>query len=149
MRQLYEDFTRLLHALLALPMPLLALSFMASWFDYAPSHTGLDFLERLFWPVVAVVGLGWPSLRAWWRMCRGDGLMPRECLQARPAAAAAMLAACVLAIGIVVFVNAMPAGYFPSELGVSRAVSYLYKLSMTLSAVALLVGEWVLVGRDD
>lgn len=148
MRKLYEDLTRLVHAVLALPMPLLVLSFMGSWFDHAPSRTGVDFLEMLFWPVVALAGLGWWSVRAWWRICRGQGLMPRECLQARPVAAGVLLTAGALAIGIVVFVNAMPSGYFASELGVSRVVSNLYRLAMTLSAIALLVGEWVLVGRE-
>ena len=138
--------TRTLYALVAFPMPFLALLFLSSWFDYAPSRTGADFLSMQLWALVAVLGLLLPSLRTHWRKWRGDELLPR--LRDRRGPAVIVTAAIVLAIAVIVFIFVVPRESLTLELGVSPLLAQLWKLVMALFAVALLVGELVLARRD-
>jgi hypothetical protein len=149
MRNFYESLARWLYGLVALPMPLLSVLFLASWFDYAPSSSGADFLSMWFWAALAVVGLLLPSLRAWRRMWRGHGLLPAESLRAQPLAGALAVGAILLAIGIVVFIATAPRETFPTVLGVSALLAQLWKSVIALCAVALLLGEGAVAGRDS
>ncbi len=103
----------------------------------------------LFWPVLAVLVYGVSSVRAWWRVLRRDELVPRERWSARPVVGGLVLASSVVAtllIGRIAYIlgDAFTHGY--DELD---PVGFLMLLAAMSAAVALLVGEWVLVGRDE
>jgi hypothetical protein len=149
MRTFYEQLVRGLYGLVALPMPLLSVLFLGSWFDYAPSSTGADFLSMWFWGALVVATLLFPSLRAWRRMWRGDGLMPLDSVRSRPLPAAFTATTILVAIGIAVFIATAPREFFPTVLGVSELLSQLWKTVIALCSLALLLGEWAVVGRDS
>ena len=130
---------RALYAFLALLLVPLGLLSLSSWFTNAPARTGADFLNMLFWPVLVVVVYLPPSVRGWWRVLRREELIPRGRWHARPGAGIVVAVSASLAVVLILL--------FAANLPDASRTQLL--LAAVASAVALLVGEWVLVGRDE
>lgn len=149
MTAFYVAIARTAYGLLALVLVPLALISLSSWFTHAPAHTGADFLRMLFWPVLVVLVYGVPSVRGWWRVLRRDDLVPPDRWIARPAIATLVMFSSVIASLLILWIGYILHDAFTHGYDELDPVVLLMMLAAMAAAIALLVGEWVLVGRDD
>lgn len=149
MTRFYVAFARTVYALLALVLVPLSFISLSSWFTQAPAHTGADFLRMLFWPVLVVLVYGVPSVRGWWRVLRRDDLVPPDRWGDRPVVGGLVVASSVIASLLILWIGFILQDAFSNGYDELGPVGFLMMLAAMATAIALLVGEWVLVGRDD
>jgi hypothetical protein len=151
--EIASRFTRAVYAFVVLFAPALAMYLLVTawqgyfmalanplpWFDRAPPY---------YTTAVALAGFLLPGFRAWARVLRGGDLIPAVRLRERPIEAAMVALACVFAIGFAVLVSSVLVDVWAKGGDdVGGPIVFFTALAAMAAAIALLIGELVLVGR--
>lgn len=158
--------TRALYAPVVLVAPAsAAYALVCAWANYLtrprwhfpPPHSSagppmvslLDPGPPVFVSIVTLAGFVIPGALAWWRVVRGQGLIPEARLRERPVVSGVVALSSGLTVTLALFfvyvlADAWATAY-QGDLGPLGGVGL---LAMMTSAVALLVGECALIGFD-
>lgn len=145
------SLTRALYAPVVLIAPPIATYlFVDAWVGYLTN-------ARLPWitpeppwylSMVTLVGFIIPGALAWWRVCRRRPLIPGERLRERPVVTAIVALTCAFTIAIAAFLIVVVADAMEKAADdIGGPLGFFCMIMAMAAAIALLVAEWVLVGR--
>ena len=148
--------TRGLYCFVVLFAPVIAsFIFVAVWQDYARSLAEpfpLPWLESsppYYASAIMLIGFMLPGFRAWARVIRGGDLIPASRFEDRPVVAGLVALCCGFACLLTIFfTSVLSAALSRGGDDVGGPLGFFFGLMMIGATTGLLVGEFVLVGRD-
>jgi hypothetical protein len=147
------SLTRALYAsVVMMAPPIAACLFVDAWAGYLTNARVPWFAPRPPWflSMVTMVGFIIPGALAWWRVCRRRPLIPGERLRERPVVTAVVALSSAFTLAMAAFLIVVIADALEKAADdIGGPLGFFGMIMVMAAAIALLVAELALVGRDS